>query len=602
MANPLFDDRTVDFVLHDLLDASSLCRLPHFAEHGRETFDLYLTSCRKLAREQLFPAYRPMDTDTPRLEGGQVRVHPAMRELWSRMVELGIINASTPMELGGQQLPALLSVMGNAYLMAGNLSAAGYAGLTTGAAHLIEEFGDERLKRDYMARMYAGDWAGTMALTEPQAGSSLADVRTRATPTAEGHYLISGNKVFISGGDQDITENVVHLALARIDGAPAGTKGVSLFCVPKRRLINGTLIDNDCASAGVFHKLGWRGLPSIALNFGERGDCHGYLVGEAGRGLAHMFVMMNGARLMVGATATATASAAFHESLDYARTRPQGRPLAVRDPLTPQVPIIEHADVRRMLLRQKAIIEGSLALCAQAAKWADEAAHETDPEAKKRAQLLLDLITPATKTFPAEKGFESCALALQIFGGYGYTSEYPAESYLRDQKLNTLHEGTTGIQGMDLLGRKVMGDGGAGLQILSAEIAQAIEAARAAGDAQAPLSSLATQLEQAVADLGATTMELAQRGISGDRLGMMRHSTDYLEMFSLIAISWLWLRMATRATQSIAATPARGPFLRGKLKTAQYWFATDLPRTASIGALIRSGEESFDSARGEELE
>jgi len=602
MANQLIDDRTVEFILHDLLDAGSLCRLPYFADHGRETFDLYLSSCRKLAREVLFPAYRPMDAEPPRLESGQVKVHPAMRELWPRLVEVGVLNSNAAVESGGQQLPLLLSSMGNAYLMAANLSAAGFPGLTSGAAHLLELFGDERLKRDYMARMYGGDWGGTMALTEPQAGSSLADVRTRAVPTAEGHYLISGSKVFISGGDQDITENVVHLALARIDGAAPGIKGVSLFCVPKKRLVDGELVDNDCASAGVFHKLGWRGLPSIALNFGERGDCHGYLVGEAGRGLAHMFVMMNGARLAVGLNAAATASAAFHESLEYARTRPQGRPLTARDPSTPQIPIVEHADVRRMLLRQKAIVEGSLALCAQASRWVDESEHETDPDAKKRAQLLLDLITPAAKTFPAEKGFESCALAVQIFGGYGYTAEYPVESYLRDQKLNTLHEGTTGIQGMDLLGRKAMADGGASLQQFALEITAAAEAARAQGDSHAPLSEMAAQLEAAVQDLGATTMEVAQRGMSGDRNGMLRHSTDYLEMFSVTAVAWLWLRMATAASRAIAAQPSRAEFLRGKIRTARYWFANDLARTPALGALIRSGEDSFEGARGEELE
>ncbi len=604
MSNPLLDDRTVDFILYDLLDAESLCRLPYFSEHSRQTFELFLSSSRKLAREVLFPAYRPMDEHGAQLEDGQVKVHPAMRELWPRMVELGLLNASRPVEVGGQQLPLLLNCLGGAYLMAANLSANGFAGLTTGAAHLLEAFGSEQLRRDYMTPMYEGRYAGTMALTEPQAGSSLADVRTRAQPVpgaGAGHYLISGNKVFISGGDQDFTENVVHLALARIEGAAPGTKGVSLFAVPKKRLEGGKLVDNDCSSAGVFHKLGWRGLPSIALNFGERGDCHGYLVGEAGRGLAHMFVMMNGARLAVGLNAASTASAAFHAALDYARTRPQGRPLAVRDPTTPQVPIIEHADVRRMLLRQKAIVEASLALCSQCARWVDEAEHGDTPERKRHAQLLLDLMTPAAKTFPAEKGFESCALAIQVFGGYGYTTEYPPESYLRDQKLNTLHEGTSGIQGMDLLGRKALGEGGASLQAFASEVEKALVEARAAGDESAPLSELADQLAAASSELGATTMELAQRGLSGDRTGMMRHSADYLELFSIVATSWLWLRMATVAARLLPGSPERADFLRGKLRCARYWFAVELTRAPQLGALIRSGEESFDGARSEEL-
>ena len=600
MANPLIDDQTCDFILYDLLDAASLCKLPYFAEHGRETFDLFLQATRKLAREALFPAYRPMDQTQVALEQGQVKVHPAMRELWPKLAELGILNSTSPAEVGGQQLPLLVSSLAGAYLQAANLSAAGFSGLTTGAAHLIEIFGDAQLQRDYMAPMYGGQWAGTMALTEPQAGSSLADVRTRAQPTAQGHYLISGNKVFISGGDQDVTENVVHLALARIDGAQPGTKGVSLFVVPKKRLEDGKLVDNDCASAGVFHKLGWRGLPSIALNFGERGDCHGYLVGEPGKGLAQMFVMMNGARLMVGFNAASTASAAFHESLEDAKTRPQGRPLAARDPREPQVPIIEHADVRRMLLRQKSIVEASLALCAQAAKWHDLSEHAAAPEEKARAQRLLDLITPAAKSFPSEKGFESCALALQIFGGYGYTAEYPAESYLRDQKLNTLHEGTTGIQGLDLLGRKAMMDGGALLQTFAEEVESAIEAAKQAGDAHAPLSSFAQQLSDAGGELAATTMALAQKGMSGDRDGMMAHSADYLELFSVIATSWLWLRMATAASRALPS-PGRDEMLRGKLACARYWFATELPRARLLAELIRSAEDSYQSVRAAEL-
>jgi len=601
MANPLIDDRTVDFILYELLDAESLCRLPYFQDHGRETFDLFLGSCRKLAREALFPAYRPMDREQPWLDGAQVRVHPAMRELWPKMVELGMLNATCPVEVGGQQLPQLINALAFTYLQAANISAAGFPGLTSGAAHLIETFGDEQLKRDYMAPMYEGKWGGTMALTEPQAGSSLADVRTRAQPTPQGHYLISGNKVFISGGDQDITENVVHLALARIDGAAPGIKGVSLFVVPKRRLENTCLVDNDCASAGVFHKLGWRGLPSIALNFGERNDCHGYLVGQAGRGLAQMFVMMNGARLAVGLGGASTASAAFHESLDYAKNRPQGRTLGQRDPNSPQIPILEHADVRRMLLRQKAIVESSLALCAQAALWSDQAEHGDTPELKRHSQLLLDLITPAAKTFPSEKGFESCALALQIFGGYGYTSEYPAESYLRDQKLNTLHEGTTGIQGMDLLGRKALAEGGASLQELAAEMMLAIEAARSVGDTSAPLTAMATQLEAAVTELGATTMQLAQLGMGGDRNGMLLHSADYLELFSTITVAWLWLKMATVAARALPRSPARADFLQGKIRCAAYWFATEVPRVASLAQLIKSGEGSYDGVTGEML-
>ena len=470
MANPLLSDRDVAFQLYEVHRAQELCALPYFADHSRETFDPFLASARKLGREVLFPAYRPMDEQPPRLVDGRVRVHPAMREIWPRMVELGLTCATRPAEVGGQQLPVMVALLGGGYLMAANAAAAGYVGLTGGAAHLVEAFGSPAVRDAFLPHMYGGDWTGTMALTEPQAGSSLADVRARARPTAHGYHLIQGNKVFISGGDQDFTENVVHLTLARIDGAPAGVKGISLFAVPRLRPGAAGLADNDCHSAGVFHKLGWRGLPSITLNFGERGDCHGFLVGTPHQGLAHMFQMMNGARLAVGMNGVATALVAYHEAVEYARTRPQGRPLSARDPASPQVPIVEHADVRRMLLRQKAIAEGGLSLLVACARLADLAGHAEEGEERRRCGLLLDLLTPIAKTFPAEKGFEANTLALQVHGGYGYTSEYLPESWLRDQKLNSLHEGTTGIQALDLLGRKVLLGGGESLQALAQQV------------------------------------------------------------------------------------------------------------------------------------
>src|SRR5258708_7095095 len=367
---------------------------------------------------------------------GGIRVHPLMKQLFPKLVDQGGTAATRRYDVGGQQLPHVVATLSALYPMAANLSAVGYLGLTAGAAHLIEAFGSAALKQSMMEPMYAGRWTGTMALTEPQAGSSLTDVKTRATPAPGGHHLVSGNKVFISGGDQDLTENIVHLTLARIDGAPPGIKGVSLFAIPKKRVEGGKLVPNDVHCAGAFHKMGWRGVPSIALNFGERGDCHGWLVGEPHKGISYMFQMMNEARLMVGMNAIATASVAYLEALEYARTRAQGRPITSKDPKAPQVPIIEHADVRRMLLRQKAIVEGALSLGVQTARYADLAAHATTPEEKRRAFLLLDMLTPIVTSFPAEKGFEANALAVQVHGGYGYTSAYMPAAWPRDQKLN----------------------------------------------------------------------------------------------------------------------------------------------------------------------
>ena len=326
MANPLLDDRGLAFVLHDVLDAGSLARLPHFADHGRETFDAWIDLCRRFARDVLYPSYRPLDAEPPVLRDGAVRVHPAMREIWPRLCGLGVIAAARPFEAGGQQLPATIALAANLYLMAGNLSAYGFAGLTSGAAHLLEAFGSAALRQRWLAPMHEGRFAGTMALTEPQAGSSLADVRTRATPAGD-HFLLSGSKIFISGGDQDLTENVVHMVLARVDGAPPGTKGVSLFLVPKLRPTGGGGLEpNDVRVPGLIHKIGWRGIPSVILSLGEAGDCRGWLLGEPGRGLPHMFQMMNEARIMVGGNGVATASVAYLESPGLRPGAPPGAP------------------------------------------------------------------------------------------------------------------------------------------------------------------------------------------------------------------------------------------------------------------------------------
>jgi butyryl-CoA dehydrogenase len=591
MPNPLVSDRNVDFLLYEVFDVEALCHLNAYEEHSRETFDLVLQNARKFAREVLFPTYKPMDESPPHLVGGAIRVHPAMRDVYPQLVEQGMVAATRPYDVGGQQLPHVVATLCAMYGMAANLSAVSYLGLTAGAAHLIEAFGSEALKAEMMTPMYGGRWTGTMALTEPQAGSSLTDVKTRASPSGHGHYLLRGNKVFISGGDHDLTENIVHLTLARIDDAPPGIKGVSLFAVPKKRLEGGKLVPNDVHCAGAFHKMGWRGIPSIALNLGENDDCHGWLVGEPHRGISYMFQMMNEARLMVGMQGIATASVAYHESLEYARTRPQGRPLTSKNPATPQVPIVEHADVRRMLLRQKAIVEGALALGVQTAHYADVAAHGPTPDARRRAFLLLDMMTPIVKSFSAEKGFESNTLAVQIHGGYGYTSEYLPEAWLRDQKLNSIHEGTTCMHSMDLLGRKVVADQGGALRILGEEVAATTLRAAASGvDPE-----WAAALDRAISVVAEVTMHLAGLGMGGEVDAMMRHSMDYLELFSTVIVSWQWLLQAAVAKEKMAQSPSPSSleFYEGKLCAAEYWIKTDLPRVEQLANLCRTGEDSY---------
>jgi alkylation response protein AidB-like acyl-CoA dehydrogenase len=590
MTQTLFDDRDVDFLLYDAFDAESLCRLPYFSDHSRQTFDLYLAAARKLAREVVFPTYKPMDQFGSRFEDGGVRVHPAVRELLPRFAELGILNAPRPADVDGQQLPSCVSSFAAAYVMAANLSAFGYCMLTSGAAHLIETFGSSELQERYMRPMYAGRFTGTMALTEPQAGSSLADVQTRAQPTAAGHYLMSGNKVFISGGDHDAAENIVHLALARIAGAPAGIRGVSLFAVPKKRLEDGALVPNDCRAAGVFHKLGWRGIPSIALNFGEDGDCHGYLVGEANRGIEYMFQMMNEARINIGIHGVATASVAYRTSLDYAATRLQGRVPGAADP----VPIIAHADVRRMLLRQKAIVEGGLALVLATARYQDLSQHADAAADRGRAQVLLDLLTPLAKTFPAERGFESNTLAVQIHGGYGYTSEYLPEAWLRDQKLNSIHEGTTGIQSLDLLGRKVIKTEARSILVLREEIDATLTRARAAGVSEVACDAVSG----AIGEVLALSQELVARA-HREPEAALRHSVDYLEALAITVIGWMWLLSAAVAEERLKRPGADVDHCEGKRCAADYWFRTELPRVYTLAELCRSNDDSYARMKSE---
>lgn len=603
MVNPLLSDRNVEFLLREVIDIDALLALPAFADHTADTCAMYVQSARKLAREVLWPAYKPMDEAPPKLVEGAVRVHPLMRSIYPRLVELGTITATRPPAVGGASLPTCVAALANAYLMAANLSACGYAGLTTGAARLLESFGSEELRARFMAKMYAGEWTGTMALTEPQAGSSLADVKTlakKASGAGEGHFLVRGSKIFISAGDHDLTDNIVHLTLARLEGAPAGIKGVSLLAIPKlREDPSGKLVPNDVSVAGVIHKIGWRGIASLAINFGERDDCHGWLVGEPHRGISYMFQMMNEARIMVGLNGVATAAVAYQEALEYAKTRLQGRPPTAKNPEAPQVPIIEHADVRRMLLRQKAIVEGGLALVVEAARLQDLSEHAVAAEERERARLLLDLLTPIAKTFPAEKGFEANALAVQVHGGYGYTSEYMPEAWLRDQKLNTLHEGTSGIQSMDLLGRKVVAGGGAALRALVDAIEVAVGRAKRAGVPDAWL----TRLQGSVTAVGEVTMQLGEHGMKGDVEAMMRHSFDYMEMLSIVVVAWQWIVQAAAAREGLAraeaVTAGERDFYEGKLAAAQYWVLTELPRVGTLGALCRSNEDSYARAKPE---
>ncbi|MBL4634131.1 MAG: acyl-CoA dehydrogenase [Kofleriaceae bacterium] len=586
--NILFSDRDVEFLLYEVLGLDKLCQYPGFSEHSRESFDMLLSGTRRFARQKLLASHSIIDQDPPYLKNGKVIVPALMTEMVKAIIDMDFIAASRPESVGGIDLPISVYTMATCYLMAANCSASGYTGLTLGAAHLIEKFGTEELRERYMKPMYEGRWLGTMALTEPHAGSSLGDIRTSAKLQDAGHYLIAGSKIFISGGDHDICENIVHMVLGRIDGAPEGSAGVSLFVVPKLRMDEGALVDNDVSVAGLIHKIGWKGMPSLAMNYGDEGACHGYLIGPAGRGLYCMFQMMNEARIMVGANGVSTAAVAYQESLNYAKERPQGRALGSKG--GPQINIVEHADVRRMLLRQKAIVEGGLSVVIATAKYSDIAAKSEDEGERAHAQLLLDLLTPIAKSFPAEKGYESNTLALQIHGGYGYSSEYKPECWLREQKLNSIHEGTTGIQSLDLLGRKVMSQGGTAMMALAEIVQGAIKRSAACGH-----TSWATELGQAMQTVGKTTQALGVLGMSGDPAAMLRHSVDYLDMFSTLTVAWQLLERASVAKEALDGGSDEKAFYEGKIHTAEYWFASEVPRISLLAAICQKNDSSYTS-------
>jgi len=581
MAEKFVSERNLRFLLYEVFGAESLTKFPYYQDHSRETFDLVIDTAMRLAREVFHPVLREMDRDPPKLVDGRVVVHPAVGRIMRECGEGGWISAHAPYELGGQQLPLLITSASRFIFCAANYSASVYPFLTTGAAHLIESFGSDELKNTYIPKMFSGKWQGTMALTEPQAGSSLSDILTQAEPTPEGYYKIKGQKIFISAGDHDGVENVVHLMLARVRGAPPGVKGISLFVVPKLRpQDDGTLVPNDVVVTQVYHKLGYRGAPITQLSLGENDDCRGYLVGEVNKGLAYMFQMMNEARIDVGMGAAAIASAAYYASLDYARQRPQGRKPGAKDPRAPQIPIIQHADVRRMLLFQRAVVEGSLGLIMQCALWADLKEVSEDEEEKERSSLLLDLLTPVAKTYPSEMGILTVSAGVQCLGGYGYCDEFPLEQFYRDARIHPIHEGTTGIQALDLLGRKVTIDGGRGFRLFVEEVRRTIREAKS----HPRLAGRGAELDEAMQRLETVTSHLLELGRRKGAEVFLADATLYLELFGIISVAWQWLKQAIVAEERLEAelTEAERTFYEGKLYAFRYFFSYELPKIQAL--------------------
>ncbi len=571
MDSLLLSRRDVDFLLYDWLDVEALTKRERYAEHSRETFDAVLDLCAEIAAERFAPHNKLSDVAEPEFVDGRVRMPAEVKVALDAVAEVGLLAGGMDARVGGLQLPQVVQTACFAWFQAANIGTWSYAMLTIGNANLLLAHGSDEQIDTFVRPMLEGRFHGTMCLSEPQAGSSLADITCRAEPADAGTYRLFGTKMWISGGDHELGENIVHLVLAKITGGPPGVRGISLFLVPKH-LPNGER--NDVVLAGLNHKMGYRGTANTLLNFGEGGHLPGgaagavgYLVGAPNQGLAAMFHMMNEARVAVGAGAVALGYTGYLKSLDYARTRTQGRPPGAKDPTAPPVPLVEHADVRRMLLAQKAFVEGGLGLVLYCGKLLDEERTAATPEARAHAHLMLEVLTPIAKSWPSQFCLQANDLAIQIHGGYGYTREYDVEQHYRDNRLNPIHEGTHGIQAIDLLGRKMAMAGGAGCAALAAAVRATVAAAEAAG---AEAAELGAALEAALTRLVDTTTAI--HGADVDVATRLANASVYLEAAGHVVIAWVWLG------QFLATGDRDDAFHRGKRQAARYFYRFELPQ------------------------
>ena len=576
--------RNLDFLLYDVHHIHRLLEHPKFSHlGGKEEMQLLLQSAKDIADRELFPYFKEMDEKPVVWENGSIRSHPQLKKIFSAVSDAGWFTALVGLEDGGMQMPYSIFSAAHMIFEAANSSAQGYLGLSTGALELIDLFAAEPYRKIFMPPMMEGKWQGTMALTEPQAGSSLSDITTSAKPAGD-HYEIRGQKIFISGGEHEACENFVHLTLARIEGAPAGTKGISLFIVPKYMPdANGALENNHVVCAADFQKMGQRGYATTHLIFGDTGVTKAYLVGEPNKGLQYMFQMMNSARIAVGQTAAAVASAAYYYALNYANERPQGRHIADKDLGKDQTLIINHADVRRMLLLQKAFVEGALSLVVECLKWYDLEKISTGEE-KEKAMLILELLTPIVKTYPSEYGIISTSNALQVLGGYGFTMDFNAQQYFRDIRIMSIYEGTTGIQSMDLLGRKIPMKGGAGLHHLMDEMTATMDMA----STFPALQRYAEELRHATGRMGKALAHLQQFAAAGQTELYLADANLFMEMACITVVAWQWLKQGIVAQQKLHE--ADDDLCHSKIETLKYYFRYELPKTKALAESILNAD------------
>lgn len=602
MANQYVDLETLKFLLYKVNNLQDVLDQERYADYDQESIDLLLNSVKDFSDKELFPYFREMDEQPAHFKDGEIVVHPQVNKYMKLGGEMGLLAGTFSYEDGGMQMPAMANHAAAFIQDAANNHLPGYIGLTVGSGELIAHFGSQELKDTYLPNMLSGKWGGTMCLTEPQAGSSLSDITTSATPDGD-IYKIHGQKIFISGGDYVGAENIVHLVLARIKGAPAGTKGISLFVVPKNKpTADGGLTPNDVTVVTDFEKMGQRGYCTTHLFFGDKENCEGWLVGEANQGLKYMFLMMNGARIGVGRGAAAIASAAYQASLNYANERAQGRKLTStgkKDANQEQTLIINHPDVRRMLLLQKVITEGAQSLVFLTAKYQDLSLAGATPEEREKYRLLLEIMTPLVKTYPSEAGITSVNNGVQVLGGYGFCSEYILQQYLRDIRISAIYEGTTGIQSQDLLGRKITMDNGKALQLLSAEITNTIKTSMAHDNLKPYAQKLAGKLT--------LTQEVLQSlmgfAMKGDYQRFLADASPFMEFFSTIVQSWLWLDIGREAQNGLVTgnKDHSTEFYESKIHAMEFYFKYELPKTTGLAEILMDTEKALTIGSDKEV-
>ncbi len=577
MAQVLADRRDVDFVLHEQFDVSRLSKHKKYREFNKKVVDMILSEARNLAVKEILPTMKTGDRVGCVYENGTVRVPEEFKRAWDLLIKGGWFAPCQDPDRGGQGMPHSLNLMAQNYLFGANMALLMVAGLNHGAGQIIERFGSDDQKKRFLENLYTGRWSGTMALTESESGSNLGDLTTAAVKNQDGTYSLTGAKVFISGGDQDMVDNIVHLVLARLEGAPQGSRGISLFIVPKFHVNeDGSLGErNDIICTGIEEKMGLHGSPTCSMALGSRGRCIGTLVGEENKGLSMMFVMMNNARLMVGAQALSCASSAYLHALEYARQRRQGTRLTGSDP-TP-VPIIAHPDVRRMLLTMKAYTEGMRSLLCYIADLEDRLAISEDPGETERCRNLMDILTPIGKAYVTDRAVEICHTAIQIFGGYGYTCEFPVEQIARDVRITTIYEGTNGIQAMDLLGRKLpMKENRLFLDLVD-QIQNTVERAARINSLAGPAGKVGNALDR----LKEAAWEMDRTIKNGSISAAYSFAGLFLESTGDVIMAWmlLWRAMIAENKHETEKSQKEADFYHGQVKSAEFFIRGILPVT-----------------------